>query len=152
VTQSQRLEQLSTFASLALRVLLALVFLFAAYPKLADTRTFAEQVSYYDLLPQLSALVAVAIPALELLAAVALLVAPRPWRRAALLMVFALLCMFTYAVAQAYLRGINTECGCFGSGGERIGIPKLVENAGLIAAVVVAFLLEVRQSETAPRE
>ena len=150
MTRSERLEQLSTLTNLALRVLLALVFLFAAYPKLADTRTFAEQVSYYDLWPQLSALVAVTIPALELVAAVALLVAPRPWRRAALLVVFALLCVFTFAVAQAYVRGINTECGCFGSGGERIGIPKLIENAGLIAAVVIAFLLEVRQRETAP--
>lgn len=142
---SERLDRLATFTSLALRVLLALVFLFAAFPKLADTRTFAEQISYYDLWPQVSALVAVTIPPVELVAAIALLVAPRPWQRGALLVVFTLLCLFTYAVLQAYVRGIDTECGCFGSGGERVGIPKLIENAGLIAACVIAFLLEPRR-------
>jgi putative oxidoreductase len=148
MTRAERLDRLATFASLALRILLALVFLFAAYPKLADTRTFAEQVSHYDLLPQLSALVAVTVPAIELVAAVVLLVAPRPWRSGALLVVFALLCMFTYAVAQAYVRGIDTECGCFGSGGERIGLPKLVENSGLLAAAMLAWWLELRQNHT----
>jgi putative oxidoreductase len=151
MTRSERLERLATFTNLALRVLLALVFLFAAYPKLADARTFAEQVSYYDLLPQLSALVAVMVPPLELVAAVALLVAPRPWRRGALFVVCALLCMFTFAVAQAYVRGIDTECGCFGSGGERIGIPKLIENSGLIAAAILALWLELRQGDAAAR-
>ncbi|MBN1609354.1 MAG: DoxX family membrane protein [Polyangiaceae bacterium] len=149
MTRSERLERLTTLTSLALRVLLALVFIFAAYPKLADTRAFAEHVSYYDLLPQYSALVAVTIPALELVAAVAVLVAPHAWRSAALLVLFALLCMFTFAVAQAYLRGIDTECGCFGSGGERVGIPKLIENAGLIAAAVLAWLLDLRQNRAA---
>lgn len=149
MNRSERLERLATFTGLALRVLLALVFMFAAYPKLADTRAFAQHVSYYDLLPQYSALVAVTIPPLELVAAVALLVAPRSWRSGALLVLFALLCIFTFAVAQAYTRGIDTECGCFGSGGERIGLPKLVENSGLIAAAVLAWLLDLRLDQSA---
>lgn len=125
--------------SWALRVLLCGVFLLAGVPKFADPVTFVEHIANYNLLPQWAPLLAVLIPPLEITAAVTLLLAPRLWRQAAALVMLALLLGFTVALAQAFFRGINVECGCFGRGSSPIGPVTLARNLGLMAAA--AFLV-----------
>lgn len=129
---------------LALRVVLAAVFIAAAVPKLLDPATFVEQTANYDLFPSLSPLIAVTLPPLELIAAVGILVFPRGWRLGSTMVLFGLMVVFTVAVGTAYARGIDTECGCFGKGSERIGLQKIMENLALIVGSIGLFVVELR--------
>jgi hypothetical protein len=93
---------------------LALVFTVAAVPKLIDPGSFANDLLNYRVLPEgLVGLVALFVPALELVIAGALLW-PR-YRRGAALSSALLLLGFAAAMAQARIRGIDLSCGCFGA-------------------------------------
>jgi hypothetical protein len=44
-----------------------------------------------------------------------------------------LLLVFIIAIAISLVRGLNIDCGCFGTtGGTKVGIQKLLENFGLL--------------------
>lgn len=95
-------------------VILAAVFVVAAVPKLIDPGSFANDLLNYRLLPEsLLGLIALFVPALELIIAGALLW-PRYQRGAALLSTLLML-GFAAAMGQARLRGIDLSCGCFGA-------------------------------------
>jgi hypothetical protein len=67
----------------------------------------------------------------------ALVVAPRAWRRAAALGALGMLATFTVAVASAYFRRINIDCGCFGTGGGPITGLTLVRNVVLLSVAAL---------------
>lgn len=99
---------------LASRLFLAAIFLWAAATKLPDMAAFATDVANYRLLP--AALVpwtASAVVGVEVALGLALLTGL--WLRPAALVATALLVLFTVGIAQALLRGIDLNCGCFGS-------------------------------------
>lgn len=99
---------------LVLRLIIAGVFAYAAVPKLIDPATFAADIENYRLLPEnLLGHVALFVPALELVVAAALLW-PR-YQRGASLIATGLLLVFSAAMAQARMRGIDLSCGCFGA-------------------------------------
>jgi uncharacterized membrane protein YphA (DoxX/SURF4 family) len=100
--------------------------------KLRAPLAFATEIANYQLLPAVAPYVAAVLPVVELVIGVALVVAPRAWRRAAALAAVALLSAFTVAVASAYFRRINIDCGCFGTGGGPITALTLVRNALLL--------------------
>lgn len=94
--------------------LLGAVFLVAALPKLADPPGFAEALHAYRLLPEaLLAPVALVMPWLELLLALALLTGLS--RRSAALIASTLLLVFMGALALNLARGNPVDCGCFGT-------------------------------------
>ena len=96
-----------------LRLALAAVFATAAVTKIADPTAFHTAIQTYRMLPEiLVPLLAVWLPWLELCTAGALLW-PRH-RRAALWIVLALSVVFLIAIAQAWWRGLDIVCGCFG--------------------------------------
>jgi uncharacterized membrane protein YphA (DoxX/SURF4 family) len=96
-----------------LRLALAAVFAGAAITKIADPAEFHAAIQTYRMLPEaLVAPLAVWLPWLELCTAIAL-VWPRH-RRAALWVIFALSIVFIVAIAQAWWRGLDIVCGCFG--------------------------------------
>jgi uncharacterized membrane protein YphA (DoxX/SURF4 family) len=132
------------FLGLALRLVLAGIFLAAAVPKLLDPVSFLEQTANYDLFVSLSPWIAVTLPPLEALAALGLLVFPKKWRLSATLVAFVLMVVFTVAVGSAYARGLDTECGCFGKGSERIGLHKLAENLLITLGALGLLLIELR--------
>jgi hypothetical protein len=72
------------------------------------------------------------MPALEAVGALALLF--NRWRRAGSLVCGALLILFIVLIGQAVIRGLNIDCGCFGTGavsrtlGQKVGLEKIVEN------------------------
>jgi putative oxidoreductase len=129
---------------IALRLVLAAIFIAAAVPKLLDPATFLEQTANYDLFPSLSPLIAVTLPPLELISALGILGLPLKWRLGSTVVLFGLMVVFTVAVAAAYARDIDTECGCFGKGSERIGLQKLMENLALILGSATLFVIELR--------
>lgn len=103
-----------TLVSRVLCVLVAIVFAVAAVPKLIDPGSFANDLLNYRILPEaLVGWVALFMPALELVIALALLW-PR-FQRGGALLATALLVSFAVAMAQARIRGIDLSCGCFGA-------------------------------------
>lgn len=98
---------------LVARVGLGALFLYAALTKLPDMGAFAEEVADYQVLPaRLVPLVAAALPGIEVVAALLLLVGA--WVRPAAAVLTTMLLVFIAALAQSLLRGIDLRCGCFG--------------------------------------
>jgi uncharacterized membrane protein YphA (DoxX/SURF4 family) len=125
-----------------LRLGLGALFMVAGVAKLVDPTQFATEIANYRLLPQLAPWLAVVLPATEIVAGVVLAVAPLAWRRGAALLVGGLLVAFTVAVSGALLRGIDIDCGCFGSGSGPITWLTLARNLALLAAAAALFALE----------
>ncbi|MDA0578607.1 MAG: DoxX family protein [Verrucomicrobia bacterium] len=121
--------------------ILAAVFIAAALPKIAHPDAFALAIYRHHLAPPgLINALAIYLPWLELVAAIALL-APR-LRAGAAWVILLMLVLFTAAVAYNVHRGLDITCGCFSvsSEGPRIGWRKVAENLGLIAIAVFVLL------------
>jgi putative oxidoreductase len=131
------------------RLVVAAVFLLAAVPKLLDHQSFAKAIINYRVaLPLIGQnyvyAVAVFLPALEAVGAIALLF--NRWKRAGALVCGSLLMLFIVLIAQAVLRGLNIDCGCFGAGavsrtmGQSVGIEKILEDVLWLAGCAVVWL------------
>lgn len=98
--------------NMIVRVALGLIFIYSAWPKVADPPAFAEMIWNYRILP--GAMVnplAIMLPWLELLTGIAL-IAGRLHKGAALL-VGGMLLVFIAALTTDLVRGIPVDCGCF---------------------------------------
>ena len=119
-----------------LRVLLAAVFLFAAYSKLKQSYlVFAMSIDSYQLLPEWAVLaVARTLPPLELAIGLGLLAG---WR----LRIFAfaaagLLAIFFAILVFSYGKGMTIDCGCFGVG-EALTWKTLIRDGALVSASIL---------------
>lgn len=93
---------------------LGLVFLAAAWGKVADPPGFAQALHGYRLLPEvLLNPVALALPWLEVLAGLALVLGPA--RRSAALLALGMLAAFMAALGWNLALGNPVDCGCFGA-------------------------------------
>ncbi len=100
--------------TLAGRMILGLVFIAAALPKIADPPGFAKAIWAYALFPPWSLNpLALLLPWLELLCGLALCLGR--WVRAAALWSSALLLSFSLALTVNLARHHPIDCGCFGS-------------------------------------
>ena len=118
----------------------AVAFLLAGSLKVWDPLAFAGQLFAYRLLPPAAvAPVALALPWIEVLAALALLAVPR-WRRAGALLIAGMLLAFIAAEISVMARGLAIPCGCFGMlwGETRVGIPTSARNVALLASAALA--------------
>ena len=127
---------------LVLRLLLAAVFLYAAYTKLRQPwLLFAMSIDSYQLLPQWAVLfVARTLPWMELL--LGLLLASGYVLPYAALATSAQLLVFFSIMARAYAKGLGIDCGCFGAGEALTGWTLARDGtllAGAIALTVSAF-------------
>ncbi|MCA9602665.1 MAG: MauE/DoxX family redox-associated membrane protein [Polyangiales bacterium] len=132
------------------RVVLAAVFVAAAVPKLSDLASFAADVRNYRMLPDAAApWLATIVPCVELAIAAALLV--DRWVRGAAVVAWGLLAAFSLAMGQALVRGINIDCGCFGSAtATAVSWKTLLRNAALLAVATYAFLAAHRRLRRDP--
>jgi len=96
------------------RVLFAAVFLFSAILKIYDPVSFLKTVNNYNLLPLTYVnLFVIIIPWIEFVSGLLLLFNFYPKENSVILL--SLLFIFTVAVLTAISRGIDINCGCFGS-------------------------------------
>ena len=128
-------------AALALvaRLAVGALLVIAGALKLRAPVAFATEIANYQLFPAVAPYLGAVLPVVELVVGLALVVAPRVWRRAAALAALALFATFTVAVASAYFRRINIDCGCFGTGGGPITALTLARNVGLMTAATLAL-------------
>jgi uncharacterized membrane protein YphA (DoxX/SURF4 family) len=111
----------------------SLVFIYSGWLKVRDPAAFLVAIRSFHILPDpFAAWLALALPWLEILAGLAVLTG---WLRSGgLLMLNVSLVIFAVALASAWVRGLDVECGCFGSGRGATGIrDALLRDAVLLA-------------------
>jgi putative oxidoreductase len=126
------------------QILIGLLFAWSGLAKLGDIQSFADQVHNFRIMPvALEHLVAMTLPWIELVASLALVLGIRA--RPAAVLVTLLLAVFTLGVAQAMVRGLDFECGCFGTAdGTTVGFKKLGQN---LVMLWVGWLASRRSAE-----
>ena len=127
-------------ALLLLRLALGGVLFYAGFLKLREGYSFAEAIANFRMLPaQANQIMAVTLPWLEVVAG--LLLVFGVWVRAGSLLAALLFAAFLGAIAMAMSRGLDIECGCFGTGSAaRVGFKALAFDAlCLMAALALLF-------------
>jgi putative oxidoreductase len=112
-------------------IVLGGVFIFAGMEKIADPTAFAKSIYNYKLFPQgLINLVSVIIPWIEVTAGILLIF--NVYSKENAIILNALLLFFNIIVIISITRGLNIDCGCFGTaGGSKVGWLKILENSAL---------------------
>lgn len=131
---------------------LAAIFLFAAVPKILDPAGFAQDVTHYALLPDAAVNgVAVLLPWIEAVGALALLTGFAA--EGGLVLANLLLLLFLGALGQAWARGLDIDCGCFGhgTGGASVALSFLRDLLFFLLAGAVLVLRGRRLSFSAER-
>jgi uncharacterized membrane protein YphA (DoxX/SURF4 family) len=93
-----------------LRLALAVIFIYAGAIKLLNPKAFAHAIAQYDLVPEgLLPLVAIGLPALEVLAGLGLILEVR----GSLSIIGVLLLVFLVILGYAVWQNLDIDCGCF---------------------------------------
>jgi putative oxidoreductase len=116
------------------------IFVVAALAKIGDLSSFAEQVHNFRIAPvPLENLLAMTLPWVELLAGLSLTL--RVQERAGAWVATALMLVFTAAVGTALARGLDIECGCFGTAdASTVGLQKILLNGAMTLLALGAVL------------
>ena len=117
---------------LGFRLVLGGLFVYAGAVKVLEPLAFAQNVRNYQLVGQsLSFVAAIILPWLEILAGLALILGV--WTRGAALVVTGLLVFFIVLTAVTMARGLDVDCGCFGSLSRKSGWSVVLEDLGMLA-------------------
>lgn len=100
------------YFSIAVRLVLGGVFMYASFDKMANPEAFADIIDNYHILPyQLVNALAIFLPWLEFITGLFLVTGK--WVKGSLLIYTTLLVIFIIALSQALIRGLDISCGCF---------------------------------------
>ena len=126
-----------------LAIALAVIFIYAAIPKILEVDEFARSIRNYRMLPAWSInLLALWLPWIELIAGGCMIF--KVGEKGGKLLILGMLLVFTAGIISAVARGLDIDCGCFGrtasqvAQAHRVGLQKIVENLGMI---IIAILL-----------
>ncbi|MEU2350233.1 MauE/DoxX family redox-associated membrane protein [Modestobacter sp. NPDC049651] len=112
----QPIRRAAPWLATAARLLLGGVFLVAGALKLPDPAAAARAVRAYQLLPEsLVDVTAFGLPVIEIAVGLALLAGV--FVRTAAVLSAVMLAGYVAAIAAAWARGLQIDCGCFGGGG-----------------------------------
>lgn len=104
----------SKYVQIALQIIIGAVFVYASYNKMFDQIAFAKSIYGYKFVPDAFInIMAIIVPPLEFIAGLFLMFGL--FRKGSSLIIIALLSVFLVALVQAYARGLDIDCGCFGS-------------------------------------
>ena len=117
---------------LIIRLFLGFVFIYAAITKISEPEGFSQAIFNYKLLPLfLVNILAIILPWIELTTGVLLIFGISVKENSAILN--GLLIIFIIAIVISLFRGLDINCGCFGTvDGSKVGLIKILENIGLI--------------------
>jgi uncharacterized membrane protein YphA (DoxX/SURF4 family) len=137
----------SSWPYLAVRLVLAAVFVYAGFTKLADPEAFATVIGGYGLLPRpLVPWTALALPALEVLAGLGLAFDVR----GSLAAVGGMCLLFLAVLGYGMALGLDVDCGCYGPGdpeGQAYGGLRkaFVRDLFLMAGVAYAYVWRAKR-------
>ena len=122
-----------------LKFVLGLVFIIAGIQKIIDPNAFADSIANYRVFPIFTInFFAITVPWIELVSGI-LLIFNKHVKENSLLL-GSLLLIFIVQVFSALIRGLDFECGCFGTNdATRVGWMKIFENIGLLFIAVIIF-------------
>jgi len=125
---------------LVLRLFLGGVLVFSGAVKLFSMADMAHSIANYRILPvSLINLVAIILPPVELIAGIGLILGL--FFDGALAISTLLLLVFLAAIESAILRGLDIQCGCFGtSDAELVGTGVLLRDVMLLFSVVPLWM------------
>ncbi len=125
--------------NLLIRIIVGGMFVITGISKIIDPVLFAKEISFYRMLPDFSInLFAIILPWIELVVGVLFILGVRV--KANILLLTGMLLMFNFAVAVAWARGLNINCGCFSNlANETVGLAKLSENFAMVFALAFMF-------------
>lgn len=110
-------------ASLSMRIVLGGTFILAAVPKIMDSRGFAVDITHYDFFPKIVVnIIAITVPWIELFIAFSIIFAVA--QKGGILLLNLMLIAFLVLLGQAWIRGLDIDCGCFGHSGAREAVSK----------------------------
>lgn len=135
-------------AVLILRVILAVVFVYAAWSKFRQPwLLFAMAIDAYRLLPQWAVMtLARVLPWFEL--AIGILLLTGFWLRQTAVAASALLLVFFAVMLRSYAKGLQIDCACFGFG-DAISLKTLLRDGLLLLSSVVLAALAFRPARAA---
>jgi len=123
------------------RVILGGIFIYAAAGKILYPAEFSEAVTNYQLVPVMfTNLVAIILPWVELVAGLLLINGFRT--QSGNLIIFLLICIFSFGAFSALIRGLDINCGCFTEASRRVGLIFLVEEAALFSMSIWIFFFD----------
>jgi putative oxidoreductase len=126
-------------SGLLLRVLFGVMFVVSGALKAADPGVFLLDVRSFQILGDpWAAWLAMSLPWLEIICGLAL--AAGGWAGGALVILAAAIAVFIGALAQAWARGIDVTCGCFGRSENHTNFPLQI-GFDIVLLAVAAFLL-----------
>ncbi len=119
------------------QIAIGLIFAVAGMAKLGDLGAFAEQIHNFRIVPAATEnLLALSLPWIEVVAALALVLNIRA--RSGAVVVTGLMAVFTVAVLAALARGLDIECGCFGTAdASRVGLIKVGQNVVMLLVAAI---------------
>ena len=122
------------------RLILGSVFIIASIDKISVAEAFAVQVQGYRLIPlPLVNVLALIVPWLELVCG--LFIVSGVFMRGSSTLVSALLVIFMVALSSALLRGLEIDCGCFGSAhSSPVSWFRVLEDVGLLLLGVHLYI------------
>ena len=125
--------KLAEVIRVVLRLFLGGFYLLAGAFKIKDPGAFAEAVGNFRLVPhELTNLVAITLPWIEGAAGLFLILGI--WEKASVWLINALTFVFIAGITSAIARGLNIDCGCFGTvGARKVGLTAVAEDAALLA-------------------
>jgi len=135
-----------SWVALALAVCVGGAFIYAGALKAWNPVKFAEDISNFRLVPwALGVRMAFYLPWLEIFCGVALIVG---WLRSgAIAILTALMVVFIAATVSAKARGIDLDCGCFGSATSGLTFAwHIVIDLALLGALVALWLIPARRA------
>lgn len=131
-------------------VLIAGIFLYAAWAKVVDPNGFIYDLRHYRLFPDWTLHpMALMVPWWEAFAALALLVPT--WRRAGSVLTGLMGAAFFVSVSQALYRGLSISCGCFGHGEDaaRAGMQTLALDLLIVVLSIYIYRAAGRSRQSA---
>jgi uncharacterized membrane protein YphA (DoxX/SURF4 family) len=153
-----KFEKLQPWIGLACRLTLGGVLFVAGYLKVGKTEISQMAVRSYELLPiPVANFLGLTLPFFEVVIGLLLIVGAAT-RVVAVLGGFTMF-IFIIAIAQAWARGLNIDCGCFGGGGavdpgQTRYLQEILRDAGLVAMALFLTRYPVTKFsiDSAPRQ
>lgn len=128
---------------LALRIIVGGVFIWAGILKILDPLEFAQSIRNYRIFPQsISFFLALALPWVEVISGSLLILGI--FHRSSALLISSLLVLFLVLVVITMARGLDVDCGCFGSLSRKVDFKLFVVDSFLCFGALLIFFSKDR--------